>query len=91
MPACLISLPVFSVSLVTWLLVGRGVSFSRMGLSGLDGPSRWGGEMALEVLGLGCSGELEINLFSSSSVDSILMIFLWQSLWQHFLFMGVIV
>ena len=34
-----------------------------MGLLGLEGPSRWGGETALEVLGLGCS-------LYSSSVDA---------------------
>lgn len=71
--------------------MGRRVSFSGMVLSGLDGPSRWGGEVALEVLGLGCSGELVADLSSFSSVDSILMIFLEQSWWQHFLFMGLTV
>ena len=63
-----------------------------MGLPGLEDPSRWGGETALEVLGLGCSGELLVNLSSSSSVDSILIIFLEQSLWQqHFLFLEMTV
>lgn len=47
--------------------------------------------MALEVLGLGCSGELVLNLSSFSSVDSTLMIFPEQFLWQHFLFLGVTV
>lgn len=46
----------------------------------------------MEVLGLGCSGELVVNLSSSSSVDSILTIFLEQSLWQqHFLFLDMTV
>lgn len=78
------------VSLVTRLLVSRRVS-SRTGLSVSEGPSRWRGETALEVLGLGCSGEPVLNLSSSSSVDSILMIFLEQLVWQHFLFLGVTV
>lgn len=43
--------------------------------------------MALKVLGQDCSGELVANLSSFSSVDSILMIFLEQSSWEHFLFM----
>lgn len=47
--------------------------------------------MAFEVLGLGCSGELVANLFSFSSEDSLLMSFLEQSSWLHFLFMGVTV
>lgn len=62
-----------------------------MVLSVLEVPSGWEGEMALEVLGLGCSGELVDNLSLFSSVDSILMIFLQQSMWQHFLFMGLTV
>jgi hypothetical protein len=85
------SLPDSLASLVTWLLLGGKTSFSMMGLSGLGGPSRWGGETALEVLGLGCSGELEANLTSFSSSDSILMIFLEHWVWQDFLFWGVIV
>lgn len=74
--------------LVTLLVVGRRVSVSRMEVSGLEVPSRWGGEAALEVLGLGCSGELVANPSSFPAVDSILMIFLEQSLWLHFLFMA---
>lgn len=70
--------------------MGRGVSFSGTVLSGLEVPSRCGGE-ALEVLGLGCSREPVSNLSSFSSVDSILMSFLEQSGWQHFLFMGLTV
>lgn len=53
----------------------------------MEVPSRWGGEVALKVLGQDCSGELVANLSSFSSVDSILMIFLEQSSWEHFLFM----
>lgn len=60
-----------------------------MGLSGLQGPSRWGGETALEVLGLGCSGELRASRVSFSSSDSILIAFLGHSVWQDFLFWGV--
>lgn len=73
---------------VEWLLLGRKTSFPMMGLSGLEGPSR-GGETALEVLGLGCSGELWANRVSRSSSDSILMAFLGHSVWQDFLFWGV--
>lgn len=62
-----------------------------MGRLGLGGPSRWGGETALEVLGLGCSGELRANLDSSPSSDSILMTFRGHSVWQAFLFCGVAV
>ena len=62
-----------------------------MGLLGLGGPSRWGGETALEVLGLGCSGELQANLDSSPSSDSILTAFRGHSVWQAFLFCGVAV
>lgn len=62
-----------------------------VGLSGLGRPSRWGGETALEVLGLGCSGDLWANLASFSSSDSILMAFLGPSVWQDFLFCGMTV
>lgn len=61
------------------------------GVLGLGDLSRWGGETALEVLGLGCSGELRANLDSFSSSDSILMTFLGHSVWQDFLFCGVAV
>jgi len=70
------------------LLLGRKTSPPKMGLSGLEGPSRWGGETALEVLGLGCSGELRANRVSLSSSHSILMAFLGHSVWQDFLFWG---
>lgn len=74
---------------VTWLLSGQKSSFPLVGLLGLRGPSRWGGETALEVLGLGCSGEF--RALSSSTSDSILMTFLGASVWQDFLFCGVAV
>lgn len=86
------SLPASPASPGTWLLLGRRTtSFPMMGLSGLEGPSKWGGETALEVLGLGCSGELEVNLASFSSSDSNLMTFLEHWVWQDFLFWGVVV
>lgn len=55
-----------------------------VGLLGLVGSSECGGETALEVLGLGCSGELWANLASFSSSDSILINFLGPSVWQDF-------
>lgn len=70
------------------MLLGRRVSFSGTVLSGLEVPSRWGGKVALEVLGLVCSEELVANPSLFSSVDSILMIFLEQSSWEYFLFTG---
>lgn len=73
-----------------WLLLGRKSSFPMTGLLELGGLSRRDGETALEVLGLGCSGELWANLPSFSS-DSILMSFLGHSVWQDFLFCGVAV
>lgn len=85
------SLPASPGSPAAWLLLGRKTSLPTMGLSGLEGPSRWGGETALEVLGLGCSGELRANRISLSSSDSILMAFLEHSVWQDFLFWGVTV
>ena len=45
----------------------------------------------MEVLGLGCSGELWANLASFSSSDSVLITFLGHSVWQYFLFCGVAV
>lgn len=74
-----------------WLLLSSEISFPTVGVSGLVGSSGWGGETALEVLGLGCSGELWANLASFSSSDSILIIFLGPSVWQAFLFCDVAV
>lgn len=77
---------------VSWLLLSSNFSFPDVWLSGLWGPFRGSGETALEVLGLGCSVELRDNLASFSSLDSILIIFLWHSVWQDFLlFCGVAV
>lgn len=83
-----ISLPASPASPAAWLLLGRKSSLPTVGPLGLEGPSRWGGETALEVLGLGCSGELRANRISLSSSDSILMAFLGHSVWQDFLFWG---
>lgn len=85
------SLPASPVPLATWLLLGGKTSLPMTGLLGLGGPSRWGGETALEVLGLGCSGELRANLASFPSSDSILMTFLGHWVWMHFLFWAVVV
>ena len=64
-------------------------SFPVVWLSGVSSGA--GGETALEVLGLGCSGELWANLASFSSSDSVLITFLGHSVWQYFLFCGVAV
>lgn len=74
-----------------WLLLSSKTSFPTVGVLGLVGSSRWGGETALEVLGLGCSGELWANLASFSASDSILITFLGLSVWQDFLFCDVAV
>lgn len=83
--------PASSESPVVWLLLSSKTSFPTVGVLGLVGSSRWGGETALEVLGLGCSGELWANLASFSASDSILITFLGLSVWQDFLFCDVAV
>lgn len=88
----LTSLPASPESPISWLLLSSNSSFPAVWLSGLWDPSRGSGETSLEVLGLGCSGELRDNLASFSSSDSILITFLRHSVWQDFLlFCGVAV